>query len=220
MPFKFVGIGFYAGDMFQAGSTLSIPATDGTITVTSVTPHAIYGTINVLSTSAVGWIPVTVTNPGGGSDTLAHGFLVDDAPYVNTVTPSAVLNGTSTTIKLVGDGFYPGDAASSLKLTSDTPGLVTFGTPVITEGSAACTDYCDTITVSVTPIGFTGAVPILDGVTITGPDGHGIGGRAQRDLGRPDASGDWLVLRADVHDEHGSHHHRLGLRGGDDGDEL
>jgi hypothetical protein len=168
VPFKFVGIGFYAGDMFTAGTTLSIPAADGTLTITSITPHAIFGTMNILSTATPGGVTATVTNPGGGSDSLGNAFYVYSGPFVSTVTPPTMLNGSPTTITLVGDGFFPGAV-----VTSNTAGLATFGTATVTEGSAACTSHCDTLKVTVTPVGFTGNVPIMDGLTITNPTGAG-----------------------------------------------
>jgi hypothetical protein len=168
VPFKFDGTGSLLGQTFQPGATLTIPAAVGTVTVSSITPNAIFGTMNILGTAPTGWSTATVTNPGGGSRTLTFAFYVNPAPFVSTVTPAAVLNGTSTTIKLVGDGFYPGAV-----VTSNTAGLATFGTATVTEGSAACTEFCDTLTVSVSPIGFSGGVPILDGLTITNPTGAG-----------------------------------------------
>lgn len=168
VPFKFVGTGFYLGQTFQPGTTLSIPAADGTLTVTLVTPNAIFGTMNILATATTGPVTATVTNPGGGSSALSDAFFIVNAPFINTVVPATVLNGTSTTITLLGDGFYPGAV-----VTSNTPALATFGTATVTEGGNPCTVYCDTLTVSVTPIGFTGNVPILDGLTVTNPTGAG-----------------------------------------------
>jgi hypothetical protein len=168
VPFKFVNFGDFLGTTFLPGATLTIPATDGTITITQITPNAIFGTMNVLSTAATGCETVTVTNPGGGSNFLGCGFYIDAHPTVSSVLPVPVLNGQTTTVTLHGDGFYPGAV-----VTSNTPGLATFGTATVNESGTPCTVYCDTIVFTVSPIGFSGAVPILDGLTITNPTGAG-----------------------------------------------
>ena len=64
VPFTIVG------SNFLPGTTVSIPAADGSATVTVVTPNAITGTVTVLPGVALAAVTVTVTNTTGGSDVI------------------------------------------------------------------------------------------------------------------------------------------------------
>ncbi len=167
-PFKLVGSGFLPG------TTLSIPAADGTITTTLVTPNAIFGTVSVGDLNE-GDYPVTVTNANGTTGTV--NMYVYWYPYISTINgtaTSAVLEGTGTKLVLTGSNFVAG---ATVALTN--PALGTFGTAVVTNSAHptdTCTTYaqdCDTLTVTVTPLTFEGATPIVTGITVTNPVGDG-----------------------------------------------
>ncbi|MGB8195793.1 MAG: hypothetical protein WCF25_02145 [Acidimicrobiales bacterium] len=173
VPFTLVGSGFLAG----ATVTLS----EGTATVTQVTPNAIFGTIALpaAATDTLGYQTATVTNANGGSSgVVTDEFYVEPAPTVTSPTsgaPKAILDGTATSITITGSGFIAGAV-----VTGAVAGVDTFGTAVVTNSASAtdkCTGYdgdtCNTITVPVTPISFSGSTPILDGVVVTNPVGGG-----------------------------------------------
>lgn len=168
-----VGVAYsIAGTGFLPGATVSIPAIDGTITTTSVTPNTVSGVVNVLST-ATGTVVVTVTNASGGAGTTS--FLTAAAPTITLVNGNAVgfgLSGQTTKLVITGTGFAAGAVVSTT-----TPGLVTFGTPVVTLSTNAlntcATNVCDTITVPVTYLTFTGTQPISTGLVVTNTSGYG-----------------------------------------------
>ncbi len=169
VPFHIVGSGFSAG----ATVTLTI----GTATVTQVTPNAIFGTITIPTTASAGVDVATATNTNGGASTTPLFFVVA-APTVttpNSGTPKAVLDGTATTITIVGTGFVSGAV-----VTGAIAGVATFGAAVVSNSTNAldkCTglsgDTCDTIKVPITPVAFSGSTPILDGLVVTNPVGAG-----------------------------------------------
>jgi hypothetical protein len=180
VPFKLIGSGYLAG------ATVTLSA--GTATVTSVTPNAIFGTITIPST-VTGTFPLldtaTVTNANGGSSGAVDEFYVQAAPSITKPTvaaPKAILDGTATTLVITGTGFVSGAV-----VTGAVAGVDTFGTAVVTNSANAadlCTglsslvypyvsDSCNTITVTVTPVSFSGSTPILDGLVVTNPVGAG-----------------------------------------------
>ena len=175
VPFKLVGAGFLPG------ATVSIPAADGTVTVTEVTPNAIFGTISILATAPVTGVvtplfnpdnvPVTVNNTNGGTDTNGL-FDVVAGPSITSITPNTILEGAAKTLVITGSGFYAGAV-----VTAANTALATYGTAttsnVVGGVSSACTANCNTLTVSITPIAFSGNTPILTGLTITNPVGAG-----------------------------------------------
>ena len=160
--------------------TLSI----GTATVTEVTPNAIFGTITIPSTATAGTDTVTVTNANGGSDVSPDYFNVAAAPSITTpsvATPMPILDGVPTTVTITGTGF-----AAGAVVTGAVAGVDTFGTATVSNSANAadlCTglisiaypagDFCNTISVMVTPVSYSGSTPILDGLVVTNPVGGG-----------------------------------------------
>jgi hypothetical protein len=182
VPFHIVGTGFLAAATVTLASTTA-GGTAGTATVTSVTPNGIFGTLAIPGTATLGGESATVTNANGGSTTFADLFNITAAPTILTPTvavPKAILDGVATTVTITGTGFVAGAV-----VTGAVTGVDTFGTAVVTSSSSAtdkCTgftstpgtlDTCDTITVPVTPVSFSGSTPILDGVVVTNPLGGG-----------------------------------------------
>jgi hypothetical protein len=160
VPFKFVGSGFLPG------TTVSIPAADGALTVTEVTPNAIFGTMNILSTATVGSVVVTALNTSGGSATATL-FTIDVAPTV--VGTYVGLSGKTTSLVITGTGFYPGAV-----VTLAVPAMATLGTAVASNGGASCgTGPCTTLTIPVTYVVNAGASPISTAFTVTNPIGGG-----------------------------------------------
>ncbi|MDE3064296.1 MAG: hypothetical protein KGJ36_01320, partial [Acidobacteriota bacterium] len=101
-PFKLVGSGFLPG------TTLSIPAADGTITTGLVTPNAIFGTVTTAS-NAPNPIPVTVKNANGTTGTV--NMAVVAAPTITSINggaTAAVLEGSATKLVIVGTHFVAG----------------------------------------------------------------------------------------------------------------
>jgi len=172
VPFKLVGTGFLPN------AAVSVPAAVGTVTVTEVTPNAIFGTITVLSTAPIGWNAFTVTNANGGSVIGFHNYYVDAAPSISSITPNLVLEGAAKTLVITDSntindtGFYSGAV-----VTAANTAFATFGTAVTTNVvgtvSTPCTANCNTLTVTITPIAYSGNTPILTGLTITNPVGAG-----------------------------------------------
>jgi hypothetical protein len=182
VPFTLVGTGFLAG----ATVTLS----EGTATVTEVTPNAIFGTISLpaAATDTVGNQTATVVNTNGGSSgAITDVWHAVVAPAILSPTagpvggPKAILDGTATSITITGTGFVAGAV-----VTGAVAGVDTFGTAVVSDstnkldpcnGFISVTypngDTCNTITVPVTPVSFSGSTPILDGVVVTNPAGGG-----------------------------------------------
>jgi hypothetical protein len=178
VPFYIIGSGYLAG----ATVTLS----EGTATVTSVTPNGIYGTITIpnSATATTGPDTATVANSNGGSVVSTNIFTVEPAPSIGTpskAAPQAILDGTATTITITGTGF-----AAGAVVTGAVAGVDTFGTAVVSNPGNPldpCTglisiayptgDFCTVITVPVTPVSFSGSTPILDGLVVTNPVGGG-----------------------------------------------
>ena len=170
VPFHIVGSGYLA----SATVTLS----QGTATVTQVTPNAIFGTITIPSTATVGTDTVTVTNTNGGSDISAAFFNIAAAPSITAPsvgTPKPILDGVATTITITGTGF-----AAGAVVTGAVAGVDTFGAATVSASANAldkCTglagDFCNTIKVLVTPVSYSGSTPILDGLVVTNPVGGG-----------------------------------------------
>ena len=170
-PFKLVGSGFLPG------TTASIPAADGSVTVSLVTPNAIFGTVTINQTGVTLPVTLTVKNTNGTTSTV--NFNVTPAPVVTSptsVAPQSVVNGATTTIKIKGSGFVSGATVTAV----GTAGLVTFGTAVVSSTTVptdtclvAQDANCNLITVAVSPVGFSGSTPIAQGFTVTNPVGDG-----------------------------------------------
>ena len=166
VPYTVTGYGFLPG------ATVSISAAAGTVTTTSVTPTAVSGNISILAT-ATGPVTVTVTNANGGVTTTPLSLTA--APTITSPTSvnvAGAVSGSKGTLTIKGSGFMAGAVVSAT-----TAGLVTFGTAVVTSSASTtntcATNNCDTITVPVTYLSFTGSTPIVTGITVTNPAGFG-----------------------------------------------
>ncbi len=171
-PYKLIGAGFLPG------TTLSIPAADGTIATTLVTPNAVFGTATIVAPVGGGGITVTVTNANGTTSTVTMD--IEPAPSILTVNgtaTTAVLDGNATKLVITGTNFVTGATVATTNAA-----LSTFGTVVVSNSSSAtdpCTTYtgatgnCNTITVTISPLSFSGAVPIVTGLVVTNPVGDG-----------------------------------------------
>jgi hypothetical protein len=185
VPFHIIGGNFLPGATVTLTADGTPYASVGTATVTSVTPNGIFGTVSILATAATGGVDSTVTLPNGGSVVFHNLFFVVAAPTihspqstVNMGTPMPILDGVATSVVIMGTGFVSGAV-----VTGAVAGVDTFGTAVVTSSTATaaapdlCTgvagDTCDTITVPVTPVSFSGSTPILDGLVVTNPLGAG-----------------------------------------------
>jgi len=82
------------------------------------------------------------------------------------------------------------------------------------HGSRRVLDTCNTITVPITPVSFSGSTPILDGLVVTNPLGGGSVNGTERHHCEPGPGCDGYVLRADVHLQRRSHHQTHWLRDG------
>ncbi len=182
VPFHIIGTGFLAAATVTLASTTA-GGTAGTAAVTSVTPNGIFGTLTIPATATVGGESATVTNANGGATTFANLFNVTAAPGIVTpsaAAPKAVLDGTATSITITGSGFVTGAV-----VTGAVAGVDTFGPAVVSQSTNPldkCTgftatpgtlDTCDTITVPITPVSYSGSTPILDGLVVTNPVGGG-----------------------------------------------
>jgi hypothetical protein len=182
VPFHIVGTGFLAAATVTL-STDPTSGTAGTAAVTSVTPNGIFGTLTIPATATVGLESATVTNANGGSTTYTGLFNITPAPAItapSVATPKPILDGTATVVTITGSGFVSGAV-----VTGATAGIDTFGTAVVSNSANPadkCTgftatpgtlDTCNTITVTATPVSFSGSTPILDGLVVTNPLGGG-----------------------------------------------
>jgi len=177
VPFHIVGGNFLPGATVTLTADGGTHGSVGTATITSVTPNAIFGTVSILATAAVGGVDSTVTLPNGGSTVFANLFSVVAAPTIVTPasgTPKPILDGVATTLTITGTGFVTGAV-----VTGAVTGVDTFGTAVVTDAANptwvcdGVTHTCDTIKVPVTPVSFSGSTPILDGLVVTNPLGAG-----------------------------------------------
>ncbi|MCD6506085.1 IPT/TIG domain-containing protein [Candidatus Poribacteria bacterium] len=98
------------GNNFTSGATVTI----GGCAVTSavvVDSHTINAVLNV--TGGAGTYDVTVTNPGGSTDTLSNGFTILAAPAVTDISPSSGSQGaTNMDVVITGERFVPGASVS------------------------------------------------------------------------------------------------------------
>jgi hypothetical protein len=182
VPFHIVGTGFLAAATVTLASATA-GGTGGTAAVTSVTPNGIFGTLTIPANATVGLEDATVTNANGGSTTFDNLFTITAAPTIVTpaaALPKAILDGTASTVTITGTGFVSGAV-----VTGAVAGVDTFGTAVVSNSANPadkCTgftatpgtlDTCNTVTVPITPVSFSGSTPILDGLVVTNPLGGG-----------------------------------------------
>jgi hypothetical protein len=183
VPFHIVGTGFLAAATVTLASTTA-GGTAGTAAVTSVTPNGIFGTLTIPVGATLGGESATVTNANGGATTFADLFTITAAPTIVTpaaAAPKAILDGVAATITITGSGFVTGAV-----VTGAVTGVDTFGTAVVsnsanpadkctgfTSPAGSALDTCNTITVPITPVSYSGSTPILDGLVVTNPLGGG-----------------------------------------------
>jgi hypothetical protein len=90
---------------FSRGGT---PATDITIVSITRTASQITITIDVAGSATLGPLDIIVSNPGGGSVTLANGLAITAAPAITSVVPTPVLRtGLRQSLRLAGSNFLP-----------------------------------------------------------------------------------------------------------------
>ncbi|MBS1848093.1 MAG: hypothetical protein JST73_07425, partial [Actinobacteria bacterium] len=174
VPFPITGGGFLPG------ATVTLPTGQGTATVTTVTWNKITGTLSIPATATVtGSNTLTVKNTDGGVDTgLSIATLA--APTITLVKPTAGVAGSKGSIVITGGPFLAGAT-----VTASNTGLATLGAPVVSSSvntTSTCASYvaatslnngCDTITVPVTYVSFSGGTPLSFGLTVTNPAGYG-----------------------------------------------
>jgi hypothetical protein len=78
-------------------------------------------------------------------------------------------------VTITGSGFIAGAVVSGAVAGVDTfgPAVVSLSTSATDKCTGVAGDTCDTITVPVTPVSFSGSTPILDGLVVTNPVGGG-----------------------------------------------
>jgi hypothetical protein len=183
VPFHIVGTGFLPAATVTLAST-TVGGTGGTAAVTSVTPNGIFGTLTIPAGATVGGESATVTNANGGATTFTNLFTVTAAPTIATPAsgaPKAILDGVASTVTITGSGFVAGAV-----VTGAVAGVDTFGAAVVsnsanpldkctgfTSPAGSALDTCNTVTVPITPVSFSGSTPILDGLVVTNPLGGG-----------------------------------------------
>jgi hypothetical protein len=112
------------------GSTVSLSGTGITVSnVMLVSATQLAATLTIASAAILGTRDVTVTNPNGGSGTLAGGFTVVATITVSSVAPNQGAQGAAVSVTITGTGFAAGATvsvsgtgitASSVMVTSAT----------------------------------------------------------------------------------------------------
>ncbi len=108
------------GSGFVSGTGLAVSFSGSGITVNSTTFKSsteLTANISVESGAGTGARTVTVTNPDGGTDTIASGFTVNAAPSISSPTSSfgsrvKITHNTSGEFKVLGSGFVSGMTVS------------------------------------------------------------------------------------------------------------
>ena len=100
----------FLGSGFGAGATLSITGPSNTVKTSNVTitSTTVTATVSVPSGTHTGAYTVTITNIHGSKATCTTCFAVIAAPTLQTLTPSSVVQGSSTPVTLKGTGFATG----------------------------------------------------------------------------------------------------------------
>ncbi|MGA0893552.1 MAG: beta strand repeat-containing protein, partial [Ilumatobacteraceae bacterium] len=109
-----------AGTGFQTGAVATFSGTLVTATTTSATATSLVIAVTVDQNAATGLRSITVTNPDGGTRTLANSFTVLAGPKVTSLSPASLARGAAaTTITINGSGFVTGTTVffSGLGLT-------------------------------------------------------------------------------------------------------
>jgi hypothetical protein len=108
------------GSGFVSGTGLAVSFSGTGITVNSTSFKSsteVTANITVDSAASTGARTVTVTNPDGGTDTIASGFTVNAAPSITSPTSSfgsrvKITHSTSGEFKVLGSGFVSGMTVS------------------------------------------------------------------------------------------------------------
>jgi hypothetical protein len=147
-----------AGTGFQAGAVATFSGTLVTATTSSVTATSLVIAVTVAQTAATGLRSITVTNPDGGTRTLANSFTVLAGPTVTSLSPASLARGAAaTTITINGTGFVTGSTVA-FSGTGLTLGAVTV---------VSATQLRLTVAVATT------ATIGLRGITVTTPSNGG-----------------------------------------------
>jgi Quinohemoprotein amine dehydrogenase, alpha subunit domain III len=98
------------GTGFASGATVAFSGSGITTNSTTfVSPTEIDLNVTIGGSATLSSRTVTVTNPDGGSGSLASAFSVDDVPNVSSLSPSALAQGVSNqTVTLTGTNLQPG----------------------------------------------------------------------------------------------------------------
>jgi hypothetical protein len=203
------GTGFAAGGTTAATRPVfTFPIANGTSGVTGVTKSATATsavvTITVASNATLGNRSVTVTNPDGGSSTLAptsppapatptSPLTITPAPIATSVTPASAPAGATRTVALVGTGFDtkgmsvvitlpPAPGATRTPDTSLTVGAVTVSsttqaTFTLTTGATSPSGLRDLVLTNKSDFGSSvcGGCFGIDDLTVTPTSGSNTG---------------------------------------------
>jgi hypothetical protein len=143
------------GTSFATGATLSLSGTGITVSNVVVSPPTqLTATLTIASGATLGARSVTITNPDGGTGTLATGFTVTSLGPAS-VTPPQGVQGATVPVTLTGSNFATG-ATLTLSGTGIIVGNV--AVPSATQLTATLTVAC-------------GATLGARSVTVTNPDG-------------------------------------------------
>ena len=125
-----LGIYNLSGSNFKTGAVVTFSKTGQTsrnaTSVVNVSSSKITCFID-LTSAAVGWWNVTVTNTDGQvSDPLVNQFFVfyPDVPANIAINPTTGVNTTSINTAITGTGFHPGLTANLTMGSNDIPGIV------------------------------------------------------------------------------------------------
>ncbi len=145
------------GSGFASGTGLAVSFSGTGITVNSTTFKSsteLTANVTVSSGAATGARTVTVTNPDGGTGSLAGGFTVNVLPNVESTSPSSANRGGAEIVAVKGSGFASGASAS-------------FGSGV----TVSSTSFVSSTELSVKVAVESGASTGSRTVTVTNPDG-------------------------------------------------
>jgi glucose/arabinose dehydrogenase/subtilisin family serine protease len=129
------------GSGFGAGTTLSVGAGITVSNLAIVSAAQLTATLTIASGAAPGARNVTVTNPGGGSATLAGGFSVAGATVtVGSVSPNQGAAGATVPVTINGSGFAAGatlNVGAGITVSNVVVGSATQLTATLTIASGA-----------------------------------------------------------------------------------
>jgi hypothetical protein len=144
------GSGFVSGATPSFGSGIAVEST-GFVSSTELSVK-----VAVESGAVIGARTVTVTNPDGGTDSLASGFTVTAGPSIESIAPNTGDKGGSETVTIKGAGFVSG---IGLAVSFSGTGITVNSTSFVSS-----TELTTNITIA------SGASTGARTVTVTNPD--------------------------------------------------